>query len=117
MRGPIKYLLLDEIDWNSNSVLEFISFPVNHPLVGIGGASVMGLAAGSGQGGGINLLGATADIRIKQKEQKQKTSKTIRKYVREKRGGLGVTFWTRDMHDDLISTRQKPGTDPKQQLI
>ena len=46
-----------------------------HPLVGIGGASVMGLAAGSGQGGGINLLGATADIRIKQKEQKQKTER------------------------------------------
>ena len=32
----------NEIDWNSNSVLEFISFPVNHPLVGIGFAKSEG---------------------------------------------------------------------------
>ena len=53
-----------------------------HPLVGIGGASVMGLAAGAGQGGGINLLGATADIRAKKKESKvtEANSRTDEKF-------------------------------------
>jgi hypothetical protein len=42
-----------------------------HPLVGVGGPAVMGAAAGGGQAGGINLLGASVDIRKKKDEQKK----------------------------------------------
>ena len=58
-----------------------------HPLIGVGGASVMGLAAGAGQGGGLNLLGAAADVRAKQKEVKQEIEnrKTDEKFDNLKR--------------------------------
>ena len=60
-----------------------------HPLVGVGGPAVMGAAAGGGQSGGINLLGAAADIRSKKSkkikdEEKAKVDDKFNELKRQK---------------------------------